>query len=69
MIATRQNTLGLTRNSSIAINKKILSGESISEKGVVIMQGYEIPYGYMGLTRSGWMLFETEQAYYEYMTS
>ena len=43
--------------------------ESIGTKGVVIMQGYEIPYGYMGLTHNGWILFETEQAYYEYMSS
>ena len=61
--------MDLTKNSSIAINKKILSSESIETKGVIIMQGYEIPYGYMGLTHNGWILFETEQAYYEYMTT
>ena len=38
-------------------------------KGVVIMQGYTISTGYMGLTHNGWVLFETEEAYYEYMTS
>ena len=61
--------MDLTKKPSMTINKKILSLESISTKGVIVMQGYEIPYGYMGLTHNGWILFETEQAYYEYMTS
>lgn len=59
----------LTKNSSMTINKKIPSPESICMKGVMVMQGYEVDYGYMGLTHNGWILFETEQAYYEYMTS
>lgn len=33
------------------------------------MFGYPIPSGYMGFTQNGWMLFETESAYREYMTS
>lgn len=33
------------------------------------MYGYTISSGYMGLTHNGWMKFETEQAYREYMTS
>ena len=70
MIATRQITLDLTKNCSIAINKKTLSNESVQVlKGGDIMEGYTIPIGYMGLTHNGWMLFETEEAYYEYMTS
>ena len=32
------------------------------------MKGYYVPAGYMGLTDDGWMLFETEAAYIEYMT-
>lgn len=63
--------MGLTKNCSIAINKKkTLSNESVQVlKGGDIMEGYTIPVGYMGLTHNGWMLFETEEAYYEYMTS
>lgn len=33
------------------------------------MCGYITSQGYMGLTHSGWMLFETETAYYEYMNT
>lgn len=33
------------------------------------MRGYPIDSGYMGLTDNGWMLFETEQAYREYINS
>ena len=39
-------------------------------KGVVLMlSGYVTPFGYMGLTHNGWILFETVDAYYEYMNS
>jgi hypothetical protein len=31
------------------------------------LKGYPVPSGYMGLTENGWMLFETEEAYKEYM--
>ena len=38
-------------------------------KGGNAMRGYSVPSGYMGLTHYGWMLFETEGAYDEFMTS
>ena len=31
------------------------------------LKGYPVAVGYMGLTKNGWMLFETEEAYKEYM--
>lgn len=30
-------------------------------------KGYFTPYGYMGLVDGEWMLFATEQDYYEYL--
>ena len=29
--------------------------------------GYYVPYGYMGKTATGWILFATEQDYLEYI--
>lgn len=31
------------------------------------MKGYPTKYGYLGLTKSGWILFATENEYKEYM--
>lgn len=32
-----------------------------------MLKGYYVPAGYMGWVDNGWMLFATEQDYYEYM--
>lgn len=31
------------------------------------MMGYYTSYGYMGLVKDSWMLFATEDEYYEYL--
>lgn len=32
-----------------------------------MLKGYYVPAGYMGWIGNSWMLFATEQDYYEYM--
>ena len=32
-----------------------------------MVKGYSVPDGYMGLLNGKYQLFETEQAYYEYL--